>query len=538
MQAIVNGNEACLKLLLDAGYSPSSGIDGGLVHSPIFVAMTKDSFGMTYLLLTHGLDLRSDAVIQSMFFAASNKKNEALRAFLSAGVLTDTTDRDGQTALMGAAAIGDAESVRILLAAGADPNARSNSGLTSFMMVQGDEAKFQLLLGAAAQYPQTLIPLHSTRADVERIAKLTSASGDEVEFETDEEVLDLKFASSPCDRNGWNVPKATVISYRSTPKKYLQIQTYRKSDSTIIHGTDSGRQIISFIKRGMHVTTTADLEHVDHVLFTPRPEDASFRCTGFPEYSPLNLVSSPAQAITIKSVEKWDPGVLATPVFWVKEQNIRLQIFAYCEKNKPQQCEKLRERVLLLKRHLSASELQRFSVEIGGFRDKAEIEVFALPADAPQLTPQPYYPSPWFYREPQNCFSAPEVRNKDAVSPCVLAKITKELGQDQIVEALYPASRMGKEIIAFGIQICSQEDLSPSLRQSIVDPAEIYDRIRFVYPSRQPAIFIRSAECDGESSGPKYSLRVVAFTTQSSIETWKDRVDAKIVISKVHSCSD
>lgn len=155
MQAIVTGDEACLKLLLDAGYSPASGIDGGLVHSPIFAAMTKDSFGMTYLLLTHGLDLRSDAVIQSMFFAASNKKNEALRAFLSAGVLTDTTDRDGQTALIGAAAIGDAESLRILLAAGADPNARSHAGLTSLMLVQGDEAKFQLLLDAGANINAT-----------------------------------------------------------------------------------------------------------------------------------------------------------------------------------------------------------------------------------------------------------------------------------------------------------------------------------------------------------------------------------------------
>lgn len=151
MRAIVNGNEACLKLLLEAGYSPASGIDGGLVHSPIFVAMTKDSFGMTYLLLTHGLDLRSDAVIQSMLFAASNKKNEALRAFLSAGIPADTSDRGGETALMNAAAIGDIAGMKILLAAGADPNANSDKGLTSLMMVQGDKAKLQLLFEAGAK---------------------------------------------------------------------------------------------------------------------------------------------------------------------------------------------------------------------------------------------------------------------------------------------------------------------------------------------------------------------------------------------------
>ncbi|KXJ99566.1 MAG: ankyrin [Acidobacteria bacterium OLB17] len=151
MQAVVNEDEACLVLLLDAGYSPASGFDGGLVQSPVFVAMTKDSFRMTYLLLTHGLSVRSATVIDSMFFAASNRKNGALKAFLSAGVPVNITDRSGQTALMGAAAIGDNESLRILLAAGADPNATSNAGLTSLMVAQGDDARFQLLFDAGAR---------------------------------------------------------------------------------------------------------------------------------------------------------------------------------------------------------------------------------------------------------------------------------------------------------------------------------------------------------------------------------------------------
>lgn len=251
-------------------------------------------------------------------------------------------------------------------------------------------------LAVPAQYPQTLVPLHSTRADVERIAKLTSASGDEVEFETDEEVLDIKFASSPCDRNGWNIPKDTVLSYTSIPKKKLAVPVLSGLSKVSIQGSDTGGKTISYLDKGMHLQTTADGNYIDRVLFSPNSLNSRLRCAGFPDYSALNTVSAPAQSMTVESVEKWDPGLLATPVFWVKEQNLRLQIFAYCERSKPQHCVKLRERALLLKRHLSASELQRFSVEIGGFRDKAEIEVFVLPANAPKLTPQPYYSSPWF----------------------------------------------------------------------------------------------------------------------------------------------
>lgn len=251
-------------------------------------------------------------------------------------------------------------------------------------------------LAVLAQYPQTLVPLHSTRADVERIAKLTSTSGDEVEFETDEEVLDIKFASSPCDRNGWNVPKATVISYRSTPKEYLQIQTYKKSDSTIIHGTDSGRQIISFIKRGMHVTTTADLEHVDHVLFTPRPEDASFRCAGFPIYTSLSDAIYPQQTIQTTNIRRFDANSLVPTVAFLRGPIFQMRIFVYCPNGSPGRCDALQKRENIVRRWLSPSENSRLHIQIGGYRDESEIVIYNLQLAVTQFEPTPYFRSPWF----------------------------------------------------------------------------------------------------------------------------------------------
>ncbi|KXJ99563.1 MAG: hypothetical protein UZ17_ACD001002409 [Acidobacteria bacterium OLB17] len=137
-----------------------------------------------------------------------------------------------------------------------------------------------------------------------------------------------------------------------------------------------------------------------------------------------------------------------------------------------------------------------------------------------------------FGQDLQDCFSAPAVRNETASSPCTIAEISKELSNSQIAETLYPASRIPpEEIAAFGIEICSNDDLASSISHSIVQPSKVYSRIKFVYGSKPPPIFIRAANCNGRSTGPKYPLRVVVFPDVSSIGLWKDRVMAKDIFS-------
>ena len=59
-------------------------------------------------------------------------------------------DRRGNSPLMYAAAVGSLESMRLLLDAGADPNAANDFGATPLMWCAGDAAKVRLLLGKGA----------------------------------------------------------------------------------------------------------------------------------------------------------------------------------------------------------------------------------------------------------------------------------------------------------------------------------------------------------------------------------------------------
>ena len=300
------------------------------------------------------------------------------------------------------------------------------------------------LAGAVfGQNAAVLKPLHSTRADVEKIAKLIGEDGDEVEYVTNTELLSVRFSSGSCDQSGWKVSEGTVLSYRSILKKEILFSKPVDTKGIVVQGTDTGRRIVSDISSGQHFFSDQSGEYVESIVYGPRPSDSSLRCAGFPEYSPLNIVSSPVQSMTVKSVQDWDPGVLFTPVFWIRERKIKLQIFAYCERTKPENCEKLRERALLLKRHLSANGQKRFSAEIGGFRDKPEIEVFALPADAPNLTPQPYYPSPWFAQEAKpRLITAVGLVVDRARQPIVNALICFRGGR---IGDVFPCSRTGVE---------------------------------------------------------------------------------------------
>lgn len=62
-----------------------------------------------------------------------------------------------------------------------------------------------------------IVPLHSTRTDVERLYGVSSDSC-RCLFRTSKETIDVAFATAPCAPPiyGWNVPRDTVLSFRVT----------------------------------------------------------------------------------------------------------------------------------------------------------------------------------------------------------------------------------------------------------------------------------------------------------------------------------
>jgi uncharacterized protein len=74
----------------------------------------------------------------------------SLRAMLSDKSLVNVRDTTAATPLMIAALDGEADSVKLLLENGADPNAQNAAGATALMWAVDDLAKVRLLLGAGA----------------------------------------------------------------------------------------------------------------------------------------------------------------------------------------------------------------------------------------------------------------------------------------------------------------------------------------------------------------------------------------------------
>lgn len=86
-----------------------------------------------------------------LFQAIQRGDNAGVRLLLKHGISANSKDADGTPALMTAALFADADCLKLLLKAGADPNLRNAEGATALMWAVPDVAKVKLLLAAGAE---------------------------------------------------------------------------------------------------------------------------------------------------------------------------------------------------------------------------------------------------------------------------------------------------------------------------------------------------------------------------------------------------
>jgi ankyrin repeat protein len=124
--SIVHGNLELIRLLLTAGADPSVG------EPPVLVAVTRGRNDVIRLLAEHGANLNRGAKNYTPLLAAMRDAS-TLQALLDSGADPNLgTTKEGNTPLHVAAAAGNADSVKVLLAHGADAAAKNADGETAY----------------------------------------------------------------------------------------------------------------------------------------------------------------------------------------------------------------------------------------------------------------------------------------------------------------------------------------------------------------------------------------------------------------------
>ena len=129
------------------------------------------------------LNIPPDRYINTLFRAAKENDTKTLSLLLAAGVMADTTNRDGTTPLQEAALRGNTECVNMLLAAGADVNHRDDcDGRTALVRaIQSGHADSAAVLAEADGLdfqPWTPLTLGVARRDMEDIHRFIGTGND------------------------------------------------------------------------------------------------------------------------------------------------------------------------------------------------------------------------------------------------------------------------------------------------------------------------------------------------------------------------
>lgn len=241
-----------------------------------------------------------------------------------------------------------------------------------------------------------IVPLHSSRADVEKIARFVKIFGNFVGYETDNEFIYVYYSKAECVGHGWNVPVDRVLDYRSYPKRDLMFEDVLKANKNLIETVDdtATSYLINQTDGIVYVGQVGEGQKVEYISFNPLPSDSDLRCKGFPEYSLVSDHYAPFDTFTIKNTSNWDVTQIYNTLHRVKENpDLKGYIFIYCKKREKLKCQELKKKVERYVFNSSNLKSNQIVVILGGYRSRIEIETFLIPKDNPPPVARPIFPS-------------------------------------------------------------------------------------------------------------------------------------------------
>lgn len=251
-----------------------------------------------------------------------------------------------------------------------------------------------------------LIPLHSTRADVERLLGAPRESrGVASTYDTQNERVLVFYSAGRCKEGAsddWNVPRDTVVSITVHPNakqlvddlkldkmKYERVGDYHVQSVVYYFSKEDGVRVSARVleKEG---------EDVDSITYEPTSEDSYLRCSA----TSVQQTGANEKEYLIRKFDEYSD--LSS-----EDEKARLDNFAiYLQKDEPTfkgyiivyagqrtrsgeaQARAKRAKDYLVK--VRGIEAARIVTIDGGCRNRLEVELYALPSSMSPPTPNPY----------------------------------------------------------------------------------------------------------------------------------------------------
>lgn len=238
-----------------------------------------------------------------------------------------------------------------------------------------------------------IVPLHSTRQDVERLLG-PSEEKCKCFYKTKEAKIFVEYALSPCEGflTGWSVPRDTVLMISVQPEAEMRFSNLALdlTKFTKSMGGDTPAEYYTDEDSGVRYKVS-DSGLVTSIDYIPKRSDYSFRCKGFgpspdlgpPESKPFDTYSRIPPADERARLDNF-----AT---WLHEQpQMNGYILVYASKRFPSRSAMLKAKdarnYLVKARRVNPKKIK---IVDGGYREQFQIELYILPVSAKPPIPRP-----------------------------------------------------------------------------------------------------------------------------------------------------
>jgi hypothetical protein len=132
-----------------------------------------------------------------------------------------------------------------------------------------------------AQQWRKIVPLHSTRADVERLLGPSEGKGLGV-YKFENEVVTIQYSEDPCNKSNnriWNVPPNTVINIIVSPRSDILFADLPIDKTKLRKEEDPRSSYISYINEEEGITYVVSvIGTVAYFNYGPKAQDSYLRC--------------------------------------------------------------------------------------------------------------------------------------------------------------------------------------------------------------------------------------------------------------------